>query len=201
MPRPTLLVYAKPPRIGLAKTRLARGMGRAGARRIATFTQACTLRAASRSGCDVILYAAPDTTLREPASSLWPAHLPRRSQGHGTLGERLEKGWREAPPGPVLFIGTDAPDISTALLREAVRQLSRHDAVFGPAEDGGFWLFGMHKGPGARSPFRRVRWSSPHAMEDVWSHLPDHATIGLLPVLMDIDQLSDWRAWNRRDHS
>jgi len=199
MARPTLLVYAKPPRIGLAKTRLAERAGPATARRIAGFTQSRTFRAAAGSGCDTVIYAAPDSTLRDTATTLWPAHLPRRSQGrHGSLTERLEKGWNDAPPGPVLFIGTDAPDVSPALLRQAVRLLARHDAIFGPAEDGGFWLFGMNKGPRTRAPFRSVRWSGPHAMQDVWSNLPVHANIGLLPMLMDIDELSDWRAWSAR---
>lgn len=198
MGHPTLLVFAKPPRIGLSKTRLAEGMGPAEARRIAGFTQARTFRAVLNSGCDAVIYAAPDSALRAVTTTGWPGHLPRRSQGQGDLSDRLEKGWNEAPPGPVLFIGTDAPDLSLALLRQAVRLLIRHDAVFGPAEDGGFWLFGMNKGPRARSPFRKVRWSGPHAMEDVWSNLPVHANIGLLPMLIDIDQLSDWRAWSRR---
>jgi rSAM/selenodomain-associated transferase 1 len=198
MGHPTLLVFAKPPRIGLSKTRLAEGMGRAEARRIAGFTQARTFRAALNTGCNTVIYAAPDSALRAVTTTGWPGHLRRRSQGQGDLSDRLEKGWNDAPPGPVLFIGTDAPDLSPSLLRQAVRLLARHDAVFGPAEDGGFWLFGMNKGPRARSPFRNVRWSGPHAMEDVWSNLPVHANIGLLPVLIDIDQLSDWRAWSRR---
>ncbi|MCA8901315.1 MAG: DUF2064 domain-containing protein [Hyphomonas sp.] len=198
MTRPTLLIYAKPPRIGLSKTRLARDAGAAAARRIGSFCQARAIRAALQAGCRTFLYAAPDTTLTAPASALWPAHLPRRSQGEGSLTERLEKGWDEAPPGPVIFIGADSPDISPALLRQAVRLLARHDAVFGPAEDGGFWLFGQNKTSRARAPFRKVRWSGPHAMEDVWSNLPDHASIGLLPMLTDIDDLGDWRAWSRR---
>lgn len=201
MRHPTLLVFAKPPRIGLSKTRLAKNTGPAAARRIAGFTQARTFRAAMQSGCDTIIYAAPDSALRAVTTTGWPAHLPRRSQGQGTLTERLEKGLNEAPPGPVLFIGTDAPDVSAALLRQAVRLLARHDAVFGPAEDGGFWLFGINKSARTRSPFRNVRWSGPHAMQDVWSNLPGHADIGLLPMLMDIDELSDWRAWNRRGHA
>ncbi len=198
MAKPTLLIYAKPPRIGLSKTRLAASFGNTAARRIAHFTQARTIRAAQASGCAVVLYAAPDSTLHVPASSLWPGNLPRRSQGPGTLTERLQRGWEEAPPGPILFIGTDSPDISSALLRRAVRLLARHDAVFGPAEDGGFWLFGINKGPRLKPPFQNVRWSGPHAMEDVWSNLPERARVGLLPMLIDIDKASDWRAWSRR---
>ncbi|MEZ5946819.1 MAG: TIGR04282 family arsenosugar biosynthesis glycosyltransferase [Hyphomonas sp.] len=198
MTRATLLIFTKPPRIGLSKTRLAADTSRTTARRIAGFGHARTFRAAAASGCDVRLYVAPDAALNGTVSALWPAGIPRFSQGEGDLGARLEKAWNEAPTGPVLFIGTDAPDISPALLRQAVRLLARHDAIFGPAEDGGFWLFGMNKGPRARAPFRNVRWSGPHAMEDVWSHLPDHAQVGLLPMLMDIDRKEDWHAWSRR---
>lgn len=197
MTRARLLIYAKPPRMGLAKTRLATGLGRTAARRIAHFTLARTMRAVRGSGLEAVLYLAPDGALGETLGGIWPAGLPRRSQGSGTLTERLSRGLAEAPPGPVLFIGTDAPGISAALLRRAERLLARNDAVFGPASDGGFWLFGLNKRHGTPSPFANVRWSGPHAMQDVWSNLPANASVGLLPVLADIDEAGDWRAWCR----
>tara|TARA_R110002020_G_scaffold309301_1_gene525137 strand:- start:288618 stop:289217 length:600 start_codon:yes stop_codon:yes gene_type:complete len=196
MTKATLLIYAKPPRMGLAKTRLAAGLGQTEARRVAHMTLARTMQAASAGHWTSLLYTAPDKALGDSISGLWPASLARRSQGHGGLTERLDKGLAEAPPGPVLFIGADAPDLSPALLRAAIRTLQNHDAVFGPARDGGFWLFGLNKGPRTRSPFGKVRWSGPHAMEDVWSNLPPHARVGLLPMLIDIDEADDWHAWN-----
>lgn len=196
MTKATLLIYAKPPRMGLSKTRLATGLGLTEARRVAHFTLARTMRAALNGYWTSVLYAAPDTAMTDSVGGLWPASLARRSQGHGGLTERLNKGLAEAPPGPVLFIGSDAPDITPALLRNAIRTLQNNDAVFGPARDGGFWLFGLNKGPRTRSPFGTVRWSGPHAMEDVWGHLPPHARVGLLPVLDDIDEADDWHAWN-----
>lgn len=195
MTRARLLIYAKPPRMGLAKTRLAAGLGSTEARRIAHFTMARTLRAARNSGCDITLYLAPDSALLETLGGTWPASLPRRSQGSGSLTERLGQGLADAPPGPVIFIGTDAPDISAALIRQAETLLKRHDAVFGPATDGGFWLFGLNTRRGTPSPFRNVRWSGPHAMEDVWSNLPAYCRVGLLPQLTDIDEADDWYAW------
>ena len=202
MKRPQIYIYAKPPRIGLAKTRLAAGLGsKVAARRIATALQAKTLRAALRGPWETVLYTAPDRELPNSLGGLWPVHLERRSQGPGDLSDRLSKGLREAAPGPVLFIGSDAPDISTGLLRQAVRELARHDAVFGPAQDGGFWLFGLNKSARTKSPFYNVRWSGPHAMEDVWANLPDDASIGMLPQLIDIDDAVDWEVWqNRHDH-
>ncbi|MEM9178251.1 MAG: TIGR04282 family arsenosugar biosynthesis glycosyltransferase [Pseudomonadota bacterium] len=199
MKRAQVLIFAKPPRIGLAKTRLAKSLGSSvAARRIATALQAKTLRASLRGPWDTILYTAPDHELDNSLGGIWPAHLERRSQGSGHLGDRLSKGLREAPAGPVLFIGSDAPDISTALLREAVRALSRHDAVFGPAPDGGFWLFGLNKSARTKSPFYNVRWSGPHAMEDVWANLPETARIAVLPQLIDIDDAKDWDIWHGR---
>lgn len=199
MKRPQILIFAKPPRIGLAKTRLATSLGSSvSARRIATAIQAKTLRAAMRGPWDTVLYTAPDKELDNSLGGLWPVHLERRSQGSGNLGDRLSKGLREAPAGPVLFIGSDAPDISTAVLREAVRALSRHDAVFGPAPDGGFWLFGLNKTARTKSPFHNVRWSGPHAMEDVWANLPKTATVGILPQLIDIDDAKDLDIWHGR---
>jgi len=191
----TLLVYAKPPRMGLAKTRLAKGLGPAPARRIATFTLARTLQAARASGCAVTIYVAPDRAVRTPGGFGGFGLAP---QGPGGLTERLSRGLREAPPGPVMFIGADAPDLTAGHLRRAAAMLRRHDAVFGPARDGGFWLFGLHKRPGQTPPFDGVRWSGPYALADVRRRLPDGARVGLLEELIDIDEAADWRDWTRR---
>ncbi len=193
----TLLVFAKPPRIGLSKTRLAAGLGKAAARRIAAFTLARTLRAARASGCRVIIYVAPDSALRTGHGRHSFTGFDLKPQGQGGLTERLGRGFREAPLGPVFFIGADAPDVTARRLRDAAAQLRRSDAVFGPARDGGFWLFGLHKRPRTEAPFRGVRWSGPHAMEDVWSRLPPHSRIGLLDQLIDIDESDDWTDWVR----
>ena len=193
----TLLVFAKPPRIGLSKTRLAAGLGKAEARRIATFTLARTLKAARASGCRVIVYIAPDSARLTNGARHVFAGFDLKPQGQGGLTQRLGRGFREAPLGPVFFIGADAPDVTPKRLRDAVSRLRRSDAVFGPARDGGFWLFGLHKRPRIEAPFKGGRWSGPHAMEDVWSRLPPHSRIGLLDQLIDIDEADDWKDWVR----
>ncbi len=192
----TLLVFAKPPRIGLSKTRLAKGMGPTAARRIASFTLSRTLRAAQASGCRVIVYVSPDIQACDARGFFKGFDL--EPQGSGDLTRRLGRGLREAPAGPVMFIGADTPDISPARLKQAVSALRRNDAVFGPARDGGFWLFGLHKRPQTKAPFDGVRWSGPHAMEDVWSRLPPRSRIGLLDQLIDIDEIADWKQWSRQ---
>lgn len=196
----SLLIFAKPFWMGVSKTRLATGLGPTEARRIASFTLAATVRAAQASRLTASIYTTPDILAVSGRGRALFGGLPVQPQGPGTLTERLERGLNEAPPGMVLFIGSDAPDISPGLLQAAVRGLVRHDAVFGPAPDGGFWLFGMHKGPQTRSPFRNVRWSGPHAMEDVWSNIPGKSRVYLLPSLIDIDTARDWEAWRISRH-
>jgi len=193
-----LLIFAKPPRIGVSKTRLARGLGAAEARRIAAFTLARTLNAARASRLPTRVCAAPDAVVRERGAARLFGGFALCPQGPGGLTQRLTRAFNAAPFGPVLFIGADAPDITPARLRAAAAHLRCHDAVFGPARDGGFWLFGMHKGLRMRAPFSDVRWSGPHAMEDVRSRLAAQSRVALLDVLIDIDEAGDWADWVRQ---
>ena len=196
----SVLIFAKPPLIGLSKTRLARSLGKAEARRIARMIMAKTLReVSSATRWNTVLYSTPDKYLPCSFGGLCPDHLERRSQGTGDLTARLDKGLLEAPRGQVLFIGADAPDVSSALIWKAFEALKTHDAVFGPASDGGFWLFGLHKRARTASPFGNdVRWSGPHAMADVRANLGESAKVAELPMLIDIDEAADWKAWRRK---
>lgn len=196
----SVLLFAKPPFIGLAKTRLARGLGRTEARRIARFTLARTLRAASDPRWQLTLCTTPPRHLRTGLGGLWPPGLARWDQGPGTLGDRLARAYHRAPRGAVLFIGADCPDLTSALLWSAFTSLRRHDAVIGPAADGGFWLLGLNKtARHSPPPFDGVRWSSPHTLADVAANLPGHVRCARLPTLLDIDEATDWRRWQARN--
>ena len=201
MTRPTLIILTKPPRIGLSKTRLAADLGRAEARRIARFTLARTMRAARGEAWRTRLHVTPASALYETLGGLWQLHLARYPQGRGGLGERLAQAMREAPRGPVIFIGADAPDMTRSDLLNAAKALRHDGAVFGPALDGGFWLFGLSHRLRDPAIFANVRWSSPHAMEDVWSNLPQSTRVSLLPQRLDIDTGKDWKLFNNQSRS
>ena len=94
-------------------------------------------------------------------------------------------------PGPVVIIGTDVPGLCTAHIREAFRLLGRHDAVFGPASDGGYWLVGLKRRPRVPRPFAGVRWSTPHALADTLINLRGRS-IALLAELSDVDTADDF---------
>ena len=194
----TVLVFAKPPQIGLAKTRLARSLDRTSARRIARFTMSRTLRACRQSLATPFLIVTPANAVQLSLGGLWPEDLFRADQGKGDLSDRLNRGLQTAPMGKVLFIGADAPDITPALINQALKALDRSEAVFGPASDGGFWLFGLKKGVRTHSPFAGVRWSTEHALADVRANLNTGARIRYLPQLIDIDTADDWSDWIRQ---
>lgn len=198
MTRPTILIYAKPPLIGLAKTRLAKSLGKpATARRIAYMTLSKTMRSTQLIPSRTILLTTPHRALTLSLGGLWPATLKRHLQTPGDLTKKLNQGWKLAPPGKVLFVGADTPDLSSGMIKQAVRTLRTHDAVVGPARDGGFWLFGMNKTHRTQPPFENVRWSSPHTLSDLVRNLTPATRIAYLPEYIDIDEAEDWYRWRR----
>jgi uncharacterized protein len=94
-------------------------------------------------------------------------------------------------PGPVVIIGTDVPGIRTAHIRQAFRLLGRHDAVFGPATDGGYWLVGLRRRPRVPRAFAAVRWSSPHALADTLANLSGRS-VARVAILSDVDTADDF---------
>ena len=93
--------------------------------------------------------------------------------------------------GPLLLIGTDCPALHTGHLHEAANLLhSGHDAVFIPAEDGGYVLVGLRR----PQPylFERIDWGS----ESVMAHTRERLTrLGLRwaepATLWDVDRPAD----------
>jgi glycosyltransferase A (GT-A) superfamily protein (DUF2064 family) len=136
----------------------------------------------------IVLAVSPDGAV---SSRAWPADLPRISQGRGDLGERMARCLGAVGPGPVCLSGGDIPGVTRAAVWRGFAALGRHDAVFGPAEDGGFWLVGVRNG--ARIPkgvFRGARFSTKHALADSIASLGD-ARVGLVDRLHDVDTADD----------
>ncbi|MDJ0389113.1 TIGR04282 family arsenosugar biosynthesis glycosyltransferase [Roseomonas sp. E05] len=187
MHRDTLLIFARAPRLGAVKRRLARGIGAMAALRFYRAQLAAVAQTAAREGRWDVRLATTPPGARAP----WPLRLPGIPQGHGDLGARLDRTTR-AHPGRVVVIGSDIPGITAADIRAAFRALGRADAVFGPAEDGGYWLVGLSARRPAR-PFAKVRWSTEHALADTLANFVGRR-IALLRTLRDVDTAEDLAA-------
>ena len=194
-PRAHLVIMARAPRLGTVKRRLARDVGALRAWRFYHHTAGAIARRLSGDPrWRTWLAITPDRWARH---SPWPVAAEVIPQGGGDLGARMDRVFAALPPGPVVIVGTDAPDLRAAHVAHAVKSLGDHDWVFGPAEDGGYWLIGARRRPTYRNPFAGVRWSSAHALADTVANLAG-AQIAFLQKLADIDTGADLARYRRR---
>jgi rSAM/selenodomain-associated transferase 1 len=196
-----LIIMAKAPVAGRVKTRLASEKGLATAVRFARHRVAALVQRVGRdTRWSTTLAVLPDSATRSRA---WPRGVPLLPQGGGDLGQRMQRLLGRGPPGPVVIVGTDIPDVTRTHIAAAFALLGRHDAVLGPAEDGGYWLMGMRRRPRIPRAFAGVRWSGPHALGDTLANLRGHS-VALLPTLHDVDTAADldrfMGRWGRRIH-
>lgn len=187
--RRAVIIMVKEPRPGRVKTRLARGIGSVAAAWWFRRQSLTLLRRIADPRWRVILAVSPD---REGLTSrVWPAGLARIPQGRGDIGQRMARAIRRVGTGPVCLIGADIPAVDKPELARAFAALGRHQAVFGPATDGGFWLVGLkHPRQMPATLFRNVRWSSEHALADSLATVPD-LSVGLVDELQDVDTAAD----------
>jgi rSAM/selenodomain-associated transferase 1 len=177
---------------GRVKTRLARDVGAIEALRLYRRLLADTCRKLARDRrWRTLLAITPDHTGARP-------HLPVRvtiSQGRGDLGARMQRLLDRAGPGktargPLIIVGADIPGIAPAHIAHAFRLLQGHDAVLGPAADGGYWLVGFSRRRARLAPFASVRWSSPYALADTLANLRGRR-VALADTLCDLDTGAD----------
>jgi len=191
MRRQTLVVMLKEPRPGRVKTRLGRGIGMVAAAWWFRHQSLQLLRRVADPRWRLVLAVSPDA--EGLASRVWPAHLPRIPQGRGDLGDRMARVFRRLPPGPVCIIGADIPGIDRGHVARAFAELGRHEAVIGPAPDGGYWLIGLRRSRAVPARLlKAVRWSGPHARADTLAGLRDHR-VALIDTLSDVDEARDLR--------
>jgi rSAM/selenodomain-associated transferase 1 len=192
MRRRTLVVMLKEPHPGRIKTRLGRGIGMVAAAWWFRHQVARLLRRVEDPRWHLVLAVSPDAEGLQ--SRVWPKHLPRVPQGAGDLGDRMGRLFRSLPPGPVCIIGADIPGVTRAHVARAFAALGAHDAVIGPAPDGGYWLIGLRRtGAVPARLFNGVRWSTEHARADTIRSL-GASRLAVIDMLRDVDTGADLAA-------
>lgn len=189
-----VIVLAKAPRPGLAKTRLVPALGEDGAAALAARLLDHAVAQALAAACGAVwLCGAPD--VRDTAFQRHEARVRLAEQGDGDLGVRMHRAFERvlaATPGAAgaLLIGSDAPALDASTLRAAAAVLADHDAVFVPAFDGGYALVGLRRVQPAL--FADLPWSTPQVMALTRERLD---RLGLhhaeLPAVADIDVPAD----------
>lgn len=189
----SLIVFAKAPVAGLAKTRLIPALGAEGAAVLAARMLHHTLQQATQAGIGPVeLCAAPDAShpALHAAAAQWGVSMAE--QGTGDLGQRMHRALTRhlAQAEGALLIGTDAPALDASMLRQSAEALQQTELVFVPALDGGYALVGQRRADPRW--FVDMRWSHARVMHDTRERLRGAGVrwTELAPVA-DIDEPQD----------
>jgi rSAM/selenodomain-associated transferase 1 len=197
-----LLVFAKAPESGLAKTRLIPLLGAEGAARLQARLTRRALTTALAAGIGrVELWCAPDTSHPWFAALGAELGVALNSQRGGDLGERMLHAatLSLAQARYALILGADCPLLAPAHLQHVLAELRRgRDAVLIPAEDGGYVMLGLARV--APELFLCIDWGSERVLAQTRESL---ASLGFrfseLEPLPDLDRPEDCLKL-RREH-
>jgi len=184
--RPQLYIFAKAPAMGKAKTRLAADIGKVHAHRLYRAMLSKVIQNVQDFRWDTVLMATPARAIGSVREWEGLVQIP---QVTGSLSPRLSAAFSNK--GPTLVIGTDCPQVTRNDIVDGFAALRHHEAVFGPADDGGFWLMGMN-GPVKPTIFDNVRWSHEKTLSDVEANIG--GSVHYLRTLIDVDNLKALRA-------
>lgn len=188
-----VIVFAKAPVPGQAKTRLVPALGTEGAAQLAARMLRYALHQATAADVGPVeLCVSPDAEHPVLQREARAAGAALTLQGDGDLGLRMHRAFLRvlARHGRALLIGTDAPALDAAAIRQAASALVTHDAVFVPALDGGYALVGQRRADPRW--FSDMRWSCDGVMDETRQRLRDAGMRWAeLPPVADIDEPSD----------
>jgi rSAM/selenodomain-associated transferase 1 len=195
--RVQVAVLAKAPIAGFAKTRLIPALGAHGAARLQRRFALDAVRTAQAAGLGpVTLWCAPNAQHRFFRVLHKVAAVECLVQPNGDLGQRVHMTFRlHCVQGPLLVMGTDSPSLRPFHLRKAAQALlDGDDAVFFPAEDGGYVLVGLCKP--RRQLFEGIAWSTAGVMAETRRRAQ---ALGLrvreFGSLWDVDTPADLERW------
>jgi rSAM/selenodomain-associated transferase 1 len=185
----TLAVIAKAPVAGRVKTRLCPPCTPAEAAALAEAALRDTL-AAMAGAAQTAGRAVARAIVLDGAAGAWVDGERVVAQRGGGLDERLAAAFADLGGGPALIVGMDTPQLTGALLAEALVALDDHDAVLGPAADGGYWGIGLRRAD--PRVFLGVPMSVDHTLAEQRARL---AELGLdvadVATLVDVDTIED----------
>jgi rSAM/selenodomain-associated transferase 1 len=191
-----LLIFTKAPRPGAVKTRLIALLGEQGAAALhARLVRRALATARAADIGPIELHCAPDCD--DPFLRFCSGYygVPLVPQVDGDLGARMARAFEQVFGGArhAILMGTDCPALTAGHLRAARRALvTGVEAVFVPAEDGGYALIGLTRCD--RRIFAGIAWGEDRVMNQTRNRLSE---LGWrwreLETLWDVDRPEDYR--------
>ncbi len=190
-----IVIFAKAPLPGLAKTRLIPALGREGSAQLAKRLLNHALEQSLAANIGPVELCVSPTALHPIWQDLaLPASFEWSEQGDGDLGERLNRASQRVTSNgeAILLIGTDCPGLTAEKLRTAAETLHHHDACMVPVSDGGYALLGMRQHLPA--VFNDIPWSTDAVARITRQRILEHGfALQQLTALHDIDEPQDLR--------
>ncbi|MFK8113029.1 MAG: TIGR04282 family arsenosugar biosynthesis glycosyltransferase [Rubripirellula sp.] len=191
---------------GKVKTRLGSSLGMDQAASVHRLFVSYLCDSLSTAGGRRVISFSPDSRLDDLRTALESWHLDSdwdiMPQGDGDLGERMQRWFESSLPtedSRSILIGTDCPLLSRRVIVEASELLLTHDAVLGPAVDGGYYLIGLRGSWNARGHdlqhlFTEINWSTDEVLDTTIRRLREaELSFAELSISEDIDTISELR--------
>jgi rSAM/selenodomain-associated transferase 1 len=190
MNKELVIVFVKNIKLGKVKTRLAKTIGNQGAFEVYSELVKVTENATNYLSADVHVYFSDAVV-----ETKWKGYHKTVQQGTD-LGERMKNAFKkgfEKGYERIILIGSDLPDISENHINSGLEKLDKNDVVFGPAEDGGYYLIGLNKLHDFI--FNDKPWSTSHLLQETLTELDSkEIKFAILETLNDIDTFEDLEA-------
>jgi len=187
MTKELIIVFVKNIKLGKVKTRLAKTIGNQAAFEVYSELVKVTEKATQNILTDKRIYFS-DAIVETKWKNTYKA-----VQEGDDLGERMKNAFKkgfEDGYERIVLIGSDLPDINTHHIENGLKALKQHEVVFGPAEDGGYYLIGLSKMH--EFVFENKPWSQSNLLEKTLEELNKKSIeFTTLVTLNDIDTFED----------
>ncbi len=184
-----VIVFAKPPVPGLAKTRLAPALGKDGAAELHRRLVLDTLKSIEQvQSWDLQIWCVGDINHAFFQECARKFNVSLYSQWGDTLGDRMFNAFEYTLKEyeKVLIVGTDCPLLNQSVITQAFQCLDENLAVINPADDGGYVLLGLKKVD--EKIFNSVDWGTSTVAEQTFTRMSELGwQYALLPPLWDVD--------------
>ena len=186
----SVYLMTKTPIHGFIKSRLAKDIGNCNSKRFTLLNiENIKKSLANKKNFDLFLYTTPKKKFRSFSFNFSSNIILQKGFN---LGEKI---WhlKSIISGKFILIGSDIPYINLKYLSNAFKVLNSTDIVIGPTYDKGFWLIGFSNKKCINYPFKNIRWSTKHVLEDLMKNIKKNSTsIGFCEKLRDIDIIDDY---------
>lgn len=187
MRKKLLIIFVKNIKLGKVKTRLAKSIGNEAAFEVYKELVNITENETNNLTIDKRIYFSDAVV-----ETKWQNDFKTIQYGID-LGERMQNAFADGfnlGYEDIILIGSDLPDISNVIIESGFKALEKIEVVFGPAEDGGYYLVGMNKLHSFI--FEDKPWSQPHLLDVSLNELnKNNVGFSLLEILNDIDTYED----------